>query len=332
MKRPSVWRWSIAAEPQPGATPIQLMGLEALGPKPKTSRLAAQHRIHSYLQRGLAINRPNQVCGPQTSLTSRPPGAFLPGRDHGLVQPIGPGVAPVEYDWRRVQPRGRNSPAQCFADKLEADAAVAIERSAAGHPWHYRRVRTSDSRWDFLHDQPSDGRRFRVHAIVEDITADASDRWQIRRSPVCALVLRWSPRVVSQPPSSPINGTGVDRHGVLATSPAAAAAERFYPVSRALALTVGCATRCGTKLYPARSPMSGRPWPDGGSNTTPFGRTASPAIMPGSVPDHCSGTRPCALSWASCPSVASPNQTGSKWATNCTHRWMRKSAQVTGYD
>jgi putative transposase len=40
---------------------MRLMGLEALGPKPKASRPAAQHRIYPYLLRGLAIDRPNQV-------------------------------------------------------------------------------------------------------------------------------------------------------------------------------------------------------------------------------------------------------------------------------
>ena len=35
--------------------------MEALGPRPKTSRPAAQHRIYPYLLRGLAIGRPNQV-------------------------------------------------------------------------------------------------------------------------------------------------------------------------------------------------------------------------------------------------------------------------------
>jgi putative transposase len=34
---------------------------EALGPKPKTSRPAAQHRIYPYLLRGRAIDRPNQL-------------------------------------------------------------------------------------------------------------------------------------------------------------------------------------------------------------------------------------------------------------------------------
>jgi len=40
---------------------MRLMGLEALGPKPKTSRPAAQHRVYPYLLRELRIDRPNQV-------------------------------------------------------------------------------------------------------------------------------------------------------------------------------------------------------------------------------------------------------------------------------
>lgn len=40
---------------------MRLMGLEALGPKPKTSRPSAQHRIYPYLLRGLTIDRPNHV-------------------------------------------------------------------------------------------------------------------------------------------------------------------------------------------------------------------------------------------------------------------------------
>jgi putative transposase len=40
---------------------MRLMGLEALVPKPGTSRPAPGHRIYPYLLRGLAITRPNQV-------------------------------------------------------------------------------------------------------------------------------------------------------------------------------------------------------------------------------------------------------------------------------
>jgi hypothetical protein len=40
-----------------GAAADAAAGLEALGPKPKTSRPSAQHRIYPYLRRGLAIGR-----------------------------------------------------------------------------------------------------------------------------------------------------------------------------------------------------------------------------------------------------------------------------------
>lgn len=40
---------------------MRLMGLEALAPKPGTSRPAPGHRIYPYLLRGLTIDRPNQV-------------------------------------------------------------------------------------------------------------------------------------------------------------------------------------------------------------------------------------------------------------------------------
>ena len=53
---------------------MRLMGLEALGPKPKTSRPAAQHRIYPYLLRGLAINRPNQVWAADITYVPMPRG------------------------------------------------------------------------------------------------------------------------------------------------------------------------------------------------------------------------------------------------------------------
>lgn len=40
---------------------MQLMGLQAVGPKPGTSQPAPEHKIYPYLLRGLAITRPNQV-------------------------------------------------------------------------------------------------------------------------------------------------------------------------------------------------------------------------------------------------------------------------------
>ena len=40
---------------------MRLMGLQALGPKPKTSGPSAQHRVYPYLLRGRRIDRPNHV-------------------------------------------------------------------------------------------------------------------------------------------------------------------------------------------------------------------------------------------------------------------------------
>jgi len=40
---------------------MRLMGIAALGPKPRTSKPSAGHRIHPYLLRDLVIDRPNQV-------------------------------------------------------------------------------------------------------------------------------------------------------------------------------------------------------------------------------------------------------------------------------
>jgi putative transposase len=40
---------------------MRLMGIEAIAPKPNTSRPAPEHAVYPYLLRGLTIDRPNQV-------------------------------------------------------------------------------------------------------------------------------------------------------------------------------------------------------------------------------------------------------------------------------
>jgi putative transposase len=40
---------------------MRQMGIEALGPRPRTTKPAPGHKIYPYLLRGLAIDRPNQV-------------------------------------------------------------------------------------------------------------------------------------------------------------------------------------------------------------------------------------------------------------------------------
>jgi putative transposase len=52
---------------------MRAMGIEALGPKPSTSKPAPGHKIHPYLLRNMSIDRPNQVWA--TDITYIPLGA-----------------------------------------------------------------------------------------------------------------------------------------------------------------------------------------------------------------------------------------------------------------
>ncbi|NWG72691.1 MAG: IS3 family transposase, partial [Parvularculaceae bacterium] len=55
---------------------MQVMGLQAVYPKPATSKPAPEHKIYPYLLRGLAITRPNQVWS--SDITYIPlPGGFM---------------------------------------------------------------------------------------------------------------------------------------------------------------------------------------------------------------------------------------------------------------
>jgi putative transposase len=83
---------------------MRVMGIEALVPRPGTSKAAPGHKIYPYLLRGLAITEPNHVWANHL----HPDGARLSvsGGDHRLGQPRGSGLAAVEHDRQRVLRRG----------------------------------------------------------------------------------------------------------------------------------------------------------------------------------------------------------------------------------
>jgi len=47
---------------------MRLLGIEALGPKPRTSKPAPGHKIYPYLLRNMTIERPNQVWAADISV------------------------------------------------------------------------------------------------------------------------------------------------------------------------------------------------------------------------------------------------------------------------
>jgi len=84
---------------------MRVMGIAALGPKPRTTKPAPGHRIFPYLLRDLVIDRPNPGVGGRYHLRARRPRLPLSGRDPRLGEPGGAGLAAVEHDGRRVLPR-----------------------------------------------------------------------------------------------------------------------------------------------------------------------------------------------------------------------------------
>ena len=90
---------------------MRLMGLEAIYRAPRTSDPHPERRVYPYLLRGLAIERSNHVwCADITYIPvkTRLP---LPGGDHGLGEPVRPGLASVEHTGRKLlHGRARRGP------------------------------------------------------------------------------------------------------------------------------------------------------------------------------------------------------------------------------
>jgi putative transposase len=80
---------------------MRKMRLMPIYQTPNTSKKHPRHKVWPYLLKGLAITRPNQVwCRYQ--LHPDASGLSVSRRDHGLVQPQGPGLAVVEQHGSRL--------------------------------------------------------------------------------------------------------------------------------------------------------------------------------------------------------------------------------------
>lgn len=81
---------------------MRLMGLEAIYPRPKTSRPHPEHKVYPYLLRDLTIDRPNQVWTTDITYIPMERGFMYLVARHGLVQPQGPLLACIQHHGVRL--------------------------------------------------------------------------------------------------------------------------------------------------------------------------------------------------------------------------------------
>jgi hypothetical protein len=174
-----------------------------------------------------------------------------------------------------------------------------------------------NQRWslDFLHDQLSDGRRFRILAIVDDFTreclclvADTSlSGLRVGRELDAIIASRGKPAGCVSDNGSELTSMAMLRWSqdtcVEGTTSPPAGRNRT-PSLRAS--TAACVTSSSTKRCSGRWAMPGLLWPRGSSITTPSGHTAASAICrrpttPSSASRHRNGTGRCAQSGAPRP-------------------------------
>ena len=78
---------------------MRVMGMEAIYPRPRTTRRGAGHRIYPYLLRNVAIARPDQVWSTDITYVPLRHGLHVPGGGDRLVQPLRAGVASCRTRW-----------------------------------------------------------------------------------------------------------------------------------------------------------------------------------------------------------------------------------------
>ena len=64
---------------------MEEMDIQAIYPKPNTSKPNAKHKVYPYLLRNLNINKPNQVFATDITYIPMPKGIRISDRNYGLV-------------------------------------------------------------------------------------------------------------------------------------------------------------------------------------------------------------------------------------------------------
>jgi len=133
---------------------MRVMGIEALVPRPGTSKAAPGHKIYPYLLRGLAIAEPNHVWAADITYI-RWRAAFCIWCDHGLGQPRCSGLAAVEHDRRRLLRRGSGggSASAWDAEDFQHRPGRAIHQRRVHRQTRSRGNRDFDGRARPLHGQ-----------------------------------------------------------------------------------------------------------------------------------------------------------------------------------
>ena len=76
---------------------MRLMGIEAVYPKPRTTRRHPGHKVYPYLLRNLAIHAAQSGLGGGYNIYTHEPRFYVSCRHHGLVQPQNHVVASIQY-------------------------------------------------------------------------------------------------------------------------------------------------------------------------------------------------------------------------------------------
>jgi hypothetical protein len=167
---------------------MRVMGIEALVPRPGTSKAAPGHKIYPYLLRGLSIIEPNHVWAADITYIPMARGFLylvaiisrrLRSNRPRLGQPRGSGLAAVEHDRQRILRRGAGGG---VASTREAED-IQYRPGVSVHLGGFHRQARGGERGDFHgRARPLHGQYFHRTAVALDQRRRGSSE-SLRRRP-----------------------------------------------------------------------------------------------------------------------------------------------------